>query len=271
MITKLVSDTVCAGLELEYEGIAAERVMEFYNGKFRKPLLGFCRDGSLRPRQQNTEIKFSGPLSGPLIEEALSQIHEVLTWHRHRVSWRCGMHVHIDCRGIDFAQAYRAAVLTALIEPVLFAWDGTGRQENKFCQSISDSVYAYCVPRRKTPILTKYASLNLKSLFERSTIELRFGSSTKDMNRVRSFINIGLGLRAAPAPFESGAALMESVLSAPNLAAWFEANMHPLMARELVPVAKREGLTQPNMTGLTAALTLCEYERGLAPRIIGGR
>lgn len=271
MNRKWVSDTICVGLELEYEGVPSELVASIYREKYLQRLLVFCNDGSLRPRRANTEVKFAGPLAGPLIDDALDHIKTMLTWHEHRISWRCGMHVHVDCRGTDFLQAYRAAILSALIEPVLYAWDGTGRHENKFCQSIVDSVYAYCRPG-SMPILTKYALVNLKSLFELGTLELRFAGSTKNLERIAAFINIGMGLRDVISRFKSGSDLITSVLEAPTLEHWLDRHTHPLMAEQLIPVIRKHAIHAPTPAALGAALELLGPERVMRQdhRLIGG-
>lgn len=276
MKSRWVSDTLCVGLELEYEGVSSDVVMEKYAQKYEKRLLAFGGDGSLRPRRQNTEVKFNGPLAGSLIDEALAQVTDLLSWHRHRISWRCGMHVHVDCHGIEFARPYRSVILATLIEPILFAWDGTGRQENKFCQSIVDSVYSYLPPVRHKkgqvmPALTKYSLLNLRSLFTLGTLELRFAGSTKSMTRVIDFINLGMGLREASLGFNSGEELIVSVLEAPRISSWLEQHTHPLFAEQLVPVAERGGFMEPPIPAMNAALALAEYEKQLTPTIVGGR
>jgi len=274
-MNRWVSNTICVGLELEYEGVSYMTVQEAYDATFTKRLLSFSDDGSLRPRRMNTEIKFSGPLSGELIDEALAQVATLLSTHRHHISWRCGMHVHVDCRGVEFVRPYRSAILATLLEPILFAWDGTGRQENKFCQSIVDSVYAYLPAiardgRPAFPQLTKYSLLNLRSLFELGTLELRFAGSTDEMARVIDFMNIGMGLREASAGFSSGEELVVSVLETPSLSQWIERHTHPLFAEQLVPIAEAGRHVMPTLASMNAALALVEYEQHLKPTIIGG-
>lgn len=236
-MTDLVSERISVGLELEFEGVNFQHPRDWYERSYAnrsKPsYLRFKNDGSLRPQDCNTEMTFVAPLQGNALREALDHVERVIGWHDFELSWRCGMHAHIDFRGMVHSRAYTAVLMAAVLEPALFAWDGTGRQENKFCQSIVDSVEAYDGGNGFNP--TKYASVNLASLDHFGSVEMRFAGGTKDIKRITSFINIGMGIRDVADRMGPREVLL-SVLHAPSLDNWVALNMHPLAAEQLVPV-----------------------------------
>jgi len=265
----LVSNEVCCGLELEYEGVSYGDTERAYVRGPVAGLLSFHEDGSLRPRGRNTEIIFNQPLAGPNVGIALSDVGYLIDTLPYEVTWRCGMHVHIDFRGLSFAQATKAIVIAAMLEPVLYAWDGGGRQENKFCQSITDSVATYLEGSilGGNLNLTKYASVNLSSLRVTGSMELRFASGTKDIDRMTRFINIGFAIRQATLAFVDGVAIVKSFAYAGSLEKWIETYMHPLVRDDLLAAAGRctRGFSPAHWN---AALTLSDEKYYTHNRIV---
>lgn len=246
---QLVSRSVCCGLELEYEGISHAASHKACATKFSgDTLLNFKSDGSLRPRERSTEMVFVAPLAGSLVFSALDQVKYLVENLDYALSWRTGMHVHIDFRGMGFGCTQILGPLLSIMEPTFFVWDGTGRQENKFCQPISASVLSY-VPnngnnrgKNAQGGLTKYSSVNMYSLRKLGSLELRFASSTKSVPRMLEFINIGIATREVVNRFDTPHSLLDSVFSAPSLGEWIMQHYHPLVNRILADAAEVAGI-----------------------------
>jgi hypothetical protein len=269
-----VSDTICVGLELEFENVSVQTTALTANNLFPDGhLLEFKRDGSLRPRDESTEIVFSGPLSGAGINKALQQIHKLVEALPFTISWRCGMHVHIDCRDISWQAAYRAFVLSAMIEPLLYAWDGTGRRENKFCQSIVDSIGSFTGENQVIPNVhfTKYSVVNAHSLSVLGSLELRFAASTASLRRMRQYINLGMALRVCGESFPSSERMIESMLESPHMAQWLSENIPGEAGPRLSALAVDLNFNRPSNAALIAGLRLKSVERLFTNDPVGGR
>lgn len=281
--TALCSNQIGVGLEMEYEGVSARTSMGIgdtmaANGE-ELLLLNFKTDGSLRPNDRNTEITFYQPLSGKNILRALDQIKRINAEVGYEVSWRCGMHVHIDHRGASYATAYRGLILFTLIEPLLFQWAGPARRESKFCPATSDILLSIwddksnpartMALQKKMPRLAKYSAANLGALHRLGSVEYRYGNSTTDTDIMLDYINIGMGLRLIAEEFESGYEIIEAVLTATTPNEWLREYAPKPMAKALERTAADMDALASEVS-IFAALKLAERETDVPETIITG-
>lgn len=267
----LCCTTINAGLELEYEGVphsAVARALIDIDDSYWHA----ARDGSLRPPERNTELKFDGPLQGKLIIQALNNLH-VLDQFSDVIepSWRCGMHVHIDYTGISYLVAHNTLILSAVLEPVLFAWGGPSRRESKFCSPTTQLAYHFAKTKGQMLAAKKYSAVNLASLTERNTVEFRYADTTLDRQRMLDFININMSLRMVSENFETGWEILDSVLAAPSCAAWIEKHLHPLAARPLLETATGLEATYPWDSIAPATALLAEHQETVPTYVVGKR
>lgn len=139
------------GLELEYENVGNRRSSELLEMAGLETSFAAILDGSLRPRDHNTEFVFRGPILAPRVEGIVRRLcSEVLSLDKYTVSWRCSTHVHIDHRA-RYGIVPAEVVLACLLDRVWYAWDATGRQESKFCVPISQIWTSMLPPPRYRP------------------------------------------------------------------------------------------------------------------------
>lgn len=268
----LCSNTICAGLELEYEEVSHKATYAAL-AKVYKPddILWMVKsDGSLRPRDCNTELIFIRPLSGKSIFTAIDQLN-ALSSLKYRISWRCGMHVHVDHRGSSMKEAYKELVLACLLETALFGWAGYGRMESKFCSPITD-VYAHIwdagLATRKNPRFTpsKYVSLNLVPLTNFGSVELRCADSTQDTLRMLEYINIGFGIRLLSETFDTSLDMIDSLLTRTSIESWLSEFAPTELAQALSPYGQESKYI--SSSSAQAAMFLAEREEYLPSIII---
>lgn len=268
---KLCCSTINAGLELEYEGVNYTTIRQDLR-KIGDECWHAERDGSLRPYDHNTELKFQGPLQGNLILQALDNL-SILDYHRDQIttSWRCGMHVHIDYTGISYIVAHNTYILSAMLEPILFAWGGPSRVESKFCGPTTQLAYSFAKNKGRLLDAKKYSAVNLRSIAERNTVEFRYGDITLDRARMLDYINVNMAMRIVSEQFESGWDILDSILHANSCAAWIDRHMHPLAAKELLPVAVEQEKDYSWGTIAPAVALLAEHQEDVPAMIVGRR
>jgi len=155
-----------------------------------------------------------------------------------------------------------------MTEHLLFAWDGTGRQENKFCPSVSACLGGYLSRGEDSDIVTnKYSLINFRSLHKLGSLEFRFAEATGAYERMIAFANIGLGYRAIAHQFEDSQQMLASLLAYNDMLRWFEDFGHKLLVEQLAPVIEAHGMRELNKRGTSAALSLARTERFADPVI----
>ena len=197
---KQIIPNMAVGLELEFEGTAAVVSADRLISHDLTDWWEAHTDGSLRPRDENTEFTFRAPVLGEDVADTVSGLCDLLQDYSedaYKVSWRCGMHVHIDQRLATRDQIYLETVLSCFLDRVWFAWDGTGRQESKFCvptAQIWEHMLA-TVPTWRGPQIDilrgyKYTGLNITRSLppDIQTTEYRYAASSRDPRRILQYI-----------------------------------------------------------------------------------
>ena len=165
------------------------------------------RDGSLRPPEYSAEIKSprSG-YAGTALLESIIAADESIPLRSGSFSWRCATHVHVDVRDKQLDDLKYSLVLYALIEPFIFAWDGTGRHESRFCMPwwvcAEDISTASAIARENDDHdlhnwisrFSKYTAMNLAPMNKFGTIEFRHAQGTCDKDTLIEYINICLDI-----------------------------------------------------------------------------
>lgn len=157
-------------------------------------------DGSLR----HFGVEFCSNILYPGdVDAALDQVFDYL--QAGTFSWRTGIHVHIDVSDLDEAQIRSVCELYAVVEPVLFEWEGNERDQSRFC------VPWYTCPAAVRAMLSqldgdefavreaferfgKYSALNLTSIPRFGTIEFRHMQTVNDKEKLRKYVNICLAI-----------------------------------------------------------------------------
>ena len=200
--SSFVSDTICVGIELEQE-YESERHFIAADGTgspYAKSLWRVDRDDSLRGHG----IEYASVVLYPAqIEPALDEVWSIVEQGNN--SWRAGIHVHVDVRSLDDAQFRSMCKLYAIMEPLIFAWEGTGRDQSRFCipwYSCTDGVAAAfdAVSQDRRTIertfrsFGKYAALNLMPIMNYGSVEFRHMSMMPDRQRLLNYVRICMGI-----------------------------------------------------------------------------
>ena len=150
----------------------------------------FTSDGSLR----NGGIE--AVLARPMGLQRTLQAIDILKICTTNCSFtdRCGIHVHVDARRWSQRQRMKFVHLYILLERVLFIWEGNKREDNNFCVPLYKNKHSLFYigtrgHRGLASCTSKYSALNLKSLSEHGSIEIRSMQTTGDFEKLKLLIS----------------------------------------------------------------------------------
>jgi len=190
----LVSDDK-VGIEIEVEGIH-RRLPEFKHWHV-------VHDGSLR--NGGVELVFNGPKGGLSVIEALNEADEALKAVNGQLNDRTGLHVHVDVRDLEPKQLKTFMLLAIMFEEVFIRATGN-RENNIFCcrfavadaqlkaVSVIDKMKAGGIPEYLR-VVEKYASVNMRCMFDMGSIEFRYHKGSYDKIEIRDWVNTLLSMK----------------------------------------------------------------------------
>ncbi len=213
---EFVIPTQYIGVEIELEKC---KVGYNYPAKFNT-YWTMKEDGSLRHAGNGlmgVEYTFKDALFGLDAVEALNSMEEVMKDMKPDPSWRCGLHVHVDTSDLNVETLFNYIFLYMLFESALYKFAGDERKDSPFCVpltthtdstdklvSILKIMHSEYTEGDKAGKLArafegwnKYNGMNLAPLLRFGTIEFRQAPSTYDATRIKKWINLLLGLKAA--------------------------------------------------------------------------
>lgn len=162
------------------------------------------RDGSLP--ELGFEINTS-PASGDLYIDQVYEICAKLKEAGAEVNNKCGLHIHIDARDLNYYDIRRLIKIYAFIENVLFSMVPDNRRKSKYClpcgveysslveagklpyakvkADVIGGIYKKDRPERTEKYSqARYSALNIHSWFYRGTIECRMFEGTIDPQHI---------------------------------------------------------------------------------------
>lgn len=118
-----------------------------------------------------------------------------------KVNKKCGLHVHVDARGLGSKDIAKVFIGYARYEPLFDALMPASRRQNmnQYCQSIKNAVhYAadYASDYRRIyrqQYGTRYLKVNLESLIVHGSIEFRQHSGTIDADKINNWVVLMVG------------------------------------------------------------------------------
>jgi len=160
------------------------------------------RDGSIQPSNYTeTGVEVVSPvLSGAegiaSVDAMVARLHSMGA----KVNASCGLHVHVGFNGTA-QQLARLISLVSYHQKALYASTGTNsRESNRYCGSIKLAFK----PLQKMKVMSdlrgpgsdRYRALNLQNLVDgrRPTVEFRIFAGTLNATKIKSYIQICLGL-----------------------------------------------------------------------------
>jgi hypothetical protein len=203
--SELVESTRNVGIEIEVENVHRNTLRAEVGHAWE-----VVRDGSLRPPDFSAELRSPSPgYAGAALVKSIDALVGVKSLEKASFGWRCALHAHIDMRDKTTEDLHVTAVLYSLLEPFIFAWDGTGRHESRFCMpwwvcdaDITKAMEMITTEDDRTLQMlmnrfSKYTALNLEPLQRFGTIEFRHSQSTTDRTVLIEYINMGLDIANA--------------------------------------------------------------------------
>jgi hypothetical protein len=175
----------CVGVEIEVEDVRGD----LDNGQYLSEVWQTTHDGSLRGGSAYEFISNYGSKAADIVTY-LPVLDKYLS--RRNFSFRCGVHVHVDCTDHTLEDLFKVFLIYTVVEPLIFAVSGK-RTDNKFCVAVQDSFnscasalhygqreewrsFADAISRG-----TKYMAMNILPLRRYNTIEFRHHEGTCDV------------------------------------------------------------------------------------------
>lgn len=207
------------GLEIEAEGKSLfNSPISFWN----------CHiDQSLRHVDQHPPIEYvlKQPLSRKGVSDALTYLLKKLkaAGSEIRMSYRCSVHVHVNCQRLTMKQIYQYILLYMIFEDMLVNFSGKDRVGNFFCLRAKDAEYWVKVLQDsiKTMQFTelfndnwRYTSCNTASLGKFGSLEFRSMRGTIDQKLIETWIDLLCHIRDVAIDFDSPKAIAEFFVTA---------------------------------------------------------
>lgn len=183
-----VECTTSFGVEVELEKCNQEKNESTY-------LWNVEGDGSLK----ESGLEFiSRPVRGSQFGKAFKELEVILTKHPKSVfSHRCSIHVHIGVSDLKLEQLIVMISAYIAAEKLLFNFSSESkRYNNSYCFPIVGSGAACHILDKKTICSNdslkkfKYCALNVYHLKDYGTLEFRHHPGTKDIDALRSWMNV---------------------------------------------------------------------------------
>lgn len=199
-----------AGIDCHFEG---------YN-HFLRPTWKTVTDGS---------VSAGGEVVSPVLrgEDGMRQVAkvcEVLNEMGCRVNRTCGLHVHVNSRGLGLDYFRRLVALYATNEDILDSIQPPSRRNNYFCGTVKNymRVADDCHPDHASRMIPgRYRKVNLEAYRRHRTVEFRQHSGTIDGEKACAWVRLCLAMTAFARGTEvvPVAGNLESFLCALNVSA----------------------------------------------------
>lgn len=208
--SRWVLPTTFIGFEGEYEGVLDRTLPKHPFADF----WAYHEEGSLK--DHGAEYAFSNPLFGVDAYNAI----DWLVSHSKSAKWKCtkrtGIHIHLDVRDLTVPQFGGMSMLYGAVEPILYRWVGDGRASSHFCIPLyraDEALLGACAIIKAAHAdekqegsqmaldaaegFQRYAGYNLQALHKFGSVEFRQLQTTNDMDRIITWVNIVMSLKAA--------------------------------------------------------------------------
>lgn len=167
-------------------------------------------DGSLRPvggfPHKCAEYVLKGPMTLESSIQALQNLEKVQSEAKLDMSYRCSVHVHVNCLELNEEQLLNFIYTYSILENVMVRYCGEERQYNRFCLKIRDAEYmlqyiesfvnqGFNAVVRFNGEHMRYAGMNLAALGKYGSIEFRNMRGTVDSNILIPWIKALLNIR----------------------------------------------------------------------------
>lgn len=177
----LLSNCANNGIAIESEG---------YNHIDRTDRYKIVSDGSVMGENSNEVV--SPILQGEQGFDSLEGLCNALTASGAKVNKTCGLHVHIDARGMSENARVMVREIYSAIEPIIDGFMPLSRRgdNNRYCRR----VYATSCIYREVIALGRYYKLNICSYESHGSIEFRHHSGTVEYEKISMWVKFCMSL-----------------------------------------------------------------------------
>lgn len=267
---ELVSPRRIIGVELEYEGVHTGTSEALLMEANSLDAWALHEDHSLRPSNKNTEFVLRTPLPYAHTVDLLRRLHQHIDYFNRRhasdeeeysTSWRCGFHMHVDYRQRDPQEVTNLLILFSFLDPMIFAWEGNGRQESKFCIPVQN--YDLLVSDQ---VASRYGSVNVLALGRHGSVEFRHPQTSFDTDVHVRYMNIVLSLCALASQYtHKSYDLLQSLCTTDNMFQWVhEAALPPTVKEDLLS----SRYSQPYLVLPTSAASVAAVKYYSSPTLL---
>lgn len=140
-------------------------------------------DGSISPgegRSHAYELAVLAPAS--VFGEVITKTCEILSQEDCRVNKSCGLHVHLDTRGLNAGRMFSNLVSA---QSMLYKMQPISRRDNRFCEPTPSKNLDVEIRKGK-----RYLGINPMSYRRHNTIEVRLHSGTVDAKKILNFVRL---------------------------------------------------------------------------------
>lgn len=203
------------GLEIECEG----------TNLFNAPISYWTchQDHSLRAAQDGSppiEYVLKKPLNRKELDKALLYLSTKLKQTGSTIddSTRTSVHVHLNCQKYTVQEVYKIICMYIIYEELLTEWCGKDRVGNLFCLRSKDAEYFLnCLEQavisgKYNQILQdeyRYSACNTASLKKFGSLEFRTMRGTVDVQVIRTWVDILVGLKDKALSFDNPRSIVE--------------------------------------------------------------
>lgn len=181
-------------------------------------------DGSLRAQDggQALEYVFRRPVKRDKVGEALEHLQKQFEAKASKLadSYRTSVHVHLNAQDLTVKQVYTWICMYIILEDMLTEFCGSRRMGNLFCLRASDAEYMtqelvraakddYYATLNQDQL--RYASCNVKALFDHNSLEFRSMRGTSDTKLIEMWTNLLLDVKDASLKLDNPAALVQAL------------------------------------------------------------
>ena len=155
-------------------------------GVMLRPFKGFVmikHDGSVRvPDRNAVELNICAPITE--YKRILKGVTDVLNSPTvdARVNKTCGLHVHLDVRGLNIGEIEDKYAKLVSVQGILYSMQPQSRQTSIFCTKNKSRTLV-----RKS---YRYDGINGQAVFKYKTIETRIHAGTTDFTKISNWIDI---------------------------------------------------------------------------------
>ena len=178
-------------------------------------------DGSLKS-EENAEYVMDPPINIARLDEVFDSLEKALDDCGSEVNdtYRAGVHVHVNVQDLTPVQFVNLVCIFFILEELFIDYCAPSRKGNHFCLRARDAEYMITLLRDafETGNLKmlntddiRYSAMNVRSVFKHGTVEFRSHESTRDFEKIKTWVRMLYKLHGAAQLYNNPKEIMADV------------------------------------------------------------